>query len=129
MRLLTVATISSALALFACSTTKETSAQKTPSSRDYISAEEIKTSAATDAYDLIKSLRPHWLQGRGAKSIKYAEAAYPVVYVNDSRHGTIESLHSISVHNITEIRFLGSGEASNRLGLNHPSGAILISMF
>jgi hypothetical protein len=59
----------------------------------------------------------------------YAETAFPVVYVNGTRHGTIESLYTITVHNITEIRFLTSSEASNRLGLNHPSGAIMITMF
>jgi hypothetical protein len=129
MRLFTLITLLSATTLAACSTSKDTYGRKPPYSRDFISQEEIHRSSATNAYDLIRTLRPHWLRGRGTKSIKYEQASYPVVYVNGARHGGIGSLSTISVENITRIRFLNAGDASNQLGMNHPSGAIMISLF
>ncbi|MFQ5865846.1 MAG: hypothetical protein ACE5IW_11515 [bacterium] len=128
MRLLTIFTILCAMALLGCSTTRETHAKKTRHSRDYISSEEIQKSTASNAYDLIRNLRPHWLWGRGAKSIHYEEAPYPVIYVNESREGDINSLSTISTEYITEIRFLSSGDATIRFGLNHAGGAILITI-
>ncbi|MFQ5752767.1 MAG: hypothetical protein ACE5HI_12290 [bacterium] len=129
MRVFYVLTILYAITMLACSTTKGTYTKKNHSSRDYISAEEIRNSSATNVYDLIRSLRPNWLRGRGAKSISNKEASYPVVYVNESKHGDINSLSSISVENITAIQFLNSSDATNRFGLDHASGAILITIF
>ncbi|MFQ5865845.1 MAG: hypothetical protein ACE5IW_11510 [bacterium] len=128
MRLLTAVTILCALGLLACSTTKESKSKKSRYSRDYIYSEEIQTSTATNAYHLIKNLRPHWLWGRGTKSIRYEEASYPVIYVNESRHGDIDSLSTIPITNIKEIQFLNSGDATNRFGIDHASGAILITL-
>ncbi|MFQ5752768.1 MAG: hypothetical protein ACE5HI_12295 [bacterium] len=128
MRLFTVISIFGAMLLLACATTTGSHAKKTHYSRDHIYSQEIQRSAASNAYDLISNLRPYWLRGRGAKSIYYQEASYPVVYVNENRHGSVESLATISVEYITEIQFLNSGDATIRFGLNHPGGAILITI-
>lgn len=126
MRLLTIFTVLCAVALLGCSTTGETHAKKTRYSRDHISYEEIQNNDASNAFDLIRNLRPQWLWGRGPKSINYEGAPYPVVYVDDSKHGDINSLSTISTQYITEIRFLSAGDATIRYGINHAGGAILI---
>ncbi len=128
MRLLTVTTILFALVLISCASTVDKNTQKTRYSHNLISAEEIQANPANDAYDLIYKLRPHWIQGRGANSLHNKEASYPVVYVNESKHGSIESLSSISARHISKIQFLKAGEATFRFGLNHTSGAILIKI-
>lgn len=128
MRLLTVTTILCALGLLACSTTKETYVKNSHYSHNHIYSEEIQMSTATNAYDLIRYLRPHWLRGRGRKSIKFEQVSYPLVYVNGNRHGSVNSLSTISVEQIKEIQFFNSGEATIKFGLNHPSGAILITI-
>jgi hypothetical protein len=129
MRLLTGVIIVFVMGILACSSVKETSTTKVRYSRDCIYSEEIQNNSATNAYDLVSSLRPHWLRGRGPKSIVNEEASYPVVYVNDSRHGDVNSLATISTDQITEIRFFNAGDATIRFGLNHPSGAIAITIF
>ncbi len=128
MRLETLITILFAVGLLACSTTKETSVRKARYSRDRISSEEIQNIYASNAYDLIGKLRPHWLRGRGTKSMRFQDVSYPVVYVDESRHGSINSLSNISVDHIKEVRFLNSSDATFKFGLNHPGGAIIISI-
>jgi len=94
-----------------------------------ISEIEIATSDATNAYDLIRKLRPHWLRSRGRRSIKYPQASYPVVYVNQNRYGDINSLSALGKQNITEIRYLDAGDATTFLGTNHAGGAIMVTIF
>lgn len=93
-----------------------------------ITAEEITTTSSTNAYDLIRSLRPLWLRGRGQKSIYNTTASYPVVYVNGVRYGTPETLSGISTANITLVKFLNTNEATILYGLDHASGAIMITI-
>jgi hypothetical protein len=116
-------------AMLACSATNGTSGKKSHS-RDLITQEEIQEDAAPNAYELIRRLRPHWLRSRGAKSLKFAaESSHPVVYVNESHYGDIDSLSRIAIRNITAIKYLNSGEATTRFGLDHAGGAILITIF
>ncbi|MDQ7052280.1 MAG: hypothetical protein Q9P14_05110 [candidate division KSB1 bacterium] len=117
------------LALCACAAPRNGEQATGGRDRNLISLAEIQSSHASNAYDLIRELRPHWLRGRGQKSIKFASVAYPVVYVNGNRHGSVQSLYNLTTDNITEIQFLDPGDATVRFGANHPSGAILVTMF
>ena len=129
MRIQTVAIIGLAIGLFACGTTGGGTSTKTARhSHDHIYYDEIQKSAATNAYDLIRNLRPLWLRGRGQKSFRNSQAAYPVIYVNGDRHGGIDTLSSLSAANISEVQFLGASDATIRYGLNHAGGAILITL-
>ena len=123
----TVVLICLTLGMLACSASKGTN--RAGYSRDLITKIDIDESTAKNAYELISSLRPHWLRGRGTKSLKYqAQASYPVIYVNETQYGDIDSLSRLSLHNISEIRYLNPGDATFRFGLDHAGGAILISM-
>lgn len=128
MRFLTIFAVGSILILSACSAGNQAAKKNKLRDRNYISSEEIQISAAGDAYHLIKNLRPHWLRGRGFKSLHHQEASLPMVYVNENRHGDIHSLSSISTENIHEIRFYNAGDAAFKFGLNHAGGAILIKI-
>lgn len=110
----------------ACSAPKQGSGERPPSSRESISYEEIQNTAASNAYQLIQNLRPYWLRGRGRKSFHLDQASSPVVYLDGTRFGGVESLTSIPVSNLLEIRFFTASEANVRLGADHPSGAIMI---
>lgn len=103
--------------------------QSPPFDRNHIFPEEIHRLQAANALELIKSLRPNWLHGRGAKSILFEEASYPVVYVNGNRLGDVSTLATLPADNITEMQYLNAGDATIRFGLNHPGGAILITIF
>lgn len=127
--LITILMIPYLLACYACSATKEPYGYSVPSSRNYIFKAEIEISTAINAFDLIESLRPHWLEGRGIKSVRNRTAALPVAYVDGQRLGDILSLTTIPVYNIVEIQFISSGDATIRFGIGHSGGAILITMF
>ena len=114
------------VALTACATTNS---KTTHSRHNMIQLEQIREQTASDAYDLIRTLRPHWLQSRRHRSTHFNKTApYATVYVNNSRHGDIDSLRDIPAEQIKEIRFINSNEAAIRFGPNFSGGAILISI-
>ena len=125
MRSVTFSAILCVTFAMGCTSTKGTS-KKSRSSRGHISAEQIQSSSATDAYDLIQKLRPHWLRGRGSKSFRDEDAGHPVVYVDGNRHGDLDSLPAFSVEDIKEINFFSSSEATFRFGTGHTGGVIMI---
>jgi hypothetical protein len=96
--------------------------------RSLISARELSRHESDNAYDLIRKLRPQWLRGRDSKSTRYLEVSYPVVYINKTRHGEIDSLHHISTQEIKEIKFFQSSAAAIMFGLSNVGGAILITI-
>lgn len=99
--------------------------------RDLIPRETIQASSATDAYQLIRSVRPGWLHARGAMSLRAGEgglADVPIrVYIDNNLLGTVEDLPGVSIEGITEIRRLSARDATQRFGTGHPRGAIVIS--
>ena len=127
MRKSTIVLIGSCLFLSACGGTKGTIGSSY--SRDLIVAEEIQITDANNAYDLVHKMRPHWLRARGRKSLNFPEASYPVVYINRSELGGIDSLYNIPVSNISEIRYLNAGDATTKYGSGHSGGAIEITTF
>ena len=122
MRTLITLTILSSLAILACSTTRGTHVNKNRYSRDHIYSEEINVAMGATAYELIRNLRTHWLQGRGTNSL-----SYPVVFVNDIREGNLYVLSTITTAHIAEIQFFNSADAFIRFGPDCPAGAILVT--
>ena len=119
----------SAVGWIACSSTKEASTGKSLYSPNYIHSEEIRKSGASNAYDLIKRLRPQWVWGRGITSITGSvEQRYPVVFFDGMQYGEINSLATISVDSIKEIEFINPRDAVG-LSMQYPNGAILITTF
>lgn len=106
-----------------------------------ITQEEIRQAPpAQTAYDLIRALRPNWLQPRGVQSLGSPAETQPgvrqatrgpasvVVYIDGVRMGGPDALRQIVAANVREARFLGATEASTRFGTDHPAGAILITL-
>jgi hypothetical protein len=93
-----------------------------------ITVEEVRASAARNAYDLVQSLRPQWLRGRGATSLRSTEPTLPLVYVEGIREGSTESLRRIGTDVIAGIEFLSASDATNRYGTGHTGGVILVSL-
>jgi len=75
---------------------------------------------------LIRRLRPAWLRSRGQKSFTDEGATYPVVYIDDVRHGALSTLHAIPASEIMSMHFIGTADATTRWGTGHPSGVINI---
>lgn len=90
-------------------------------SRDVIEPEEIQGRSEKDAYELISTLRPTWMRQRGG-------SGGPVqVYVNGQRRQNLISLRDVYPANILKIEHLDGARATERYGVNHVNGAILIT--
>jgi hypothetical protein len=103
-------------------TQRRTSARRDTRS---LSAEEIRTSSASNLYDVIRSHRPEWLIKRGQTSINLEGDI--VVYVDNVALGGPESLKSIDVQSVQFVRFLSASEAQMRFGVGHMHGAIVVT--
>lgn len=87
---------------------------------------DVEASSARNAYDLVQSLRPQWLRGRGPASLRNTQPALPVVYVDGVRFGPVESLRQITVESLQRLEFMSAPDATNRYGTGHGGGAILV---
>lgn len=97
-----------------------------PWSPDELRRDEIEARGSNDltAMALIRRLRPAWLRARGQDSLGDRSTTFPVVYIDDIRHGGLETLHDIPAAEILSVRFVGAADATTRWGTGHPSGVI-----
>ena len=111
----------------ACATAS--TASSTPiDRRNTITAEEIEKArtAGWFAYDLISSLRPHFLRSQSAQSLSDRNPVYAVVYVDEIVRGDLESLKSLSIEGIRSIQFIPPYDTTARFGQTLQGGAIVI---
>lgn len=92
--------------------------------RNLISEEEMKAAGYHDALSTIQLLRPQWLNRRGPSTINLKESVK--VYLDGSLLGGPEHLQRITVSSISTMRYLDAIEATQRWGLDHGLGAILV---
>jgi len=90
-----------------------------------ITLEEITKSGKTgNVYDLVYSLRRHWLNPRRVAEIGDANTGTVSVYVDNTRVGFADELKYIPVTTVQVIRYYDAGQATFRFGARNPSGAI-----
>lgn len=93
--------------------------------RNFISAEEIAGATAADLYLAVQTLRPGWLRRQGPQSISYDSQIW--VYMDGMKLGGVDQLRQITVSGVESLQFLPGIEASQRWGLDHGHGAIVIT--
>jgi hypothetical protein len=110
---------------------------------NYITLEEIQAASATDAYDLVRSLRPQWLKSADHQTIRTKPVVTAgmngmpvantvidepeiVVYLDNIRYGTPESLRELAVEQMFSLEFVTPAKATMRWGGGHLHGAIAI---
>jgi hypothetical protein len=96
---------------------------------EVITAEELAATGESNVYMAVQRLRPQWLRARprGQTRLSGSEAGV-VVYIDATRYGTLNSLQSLAIGGIYEIRRYDASEATNRFGTGHVNGAIVIRM-
>lgn len=109
--------------LCACASTSSRKAASS-SQRNLLALDEITKAGFTDAYSTVQSLRPQWLVPRGTTTFGHTETIK--VYLDGSLLGTPDNLRQIATSSVASMRFMDSMEASNRYGLDHGMGAILV---
>lgn len=92
-----------------------------------ITREEIAATQASNAYDAIRNLRPMFLRSRGQTTFDPSIGQTPIVFVDGQRFGTIETLKSMPVGEVSSIRFLSAADATNRYGTGYTAGVIEVS--
>jgi hypothetical protein len=90
-----------------------------------ITAEEIRETNATNAFEAVSRLRANWLRKRGVASMNREGSI--LVYRDGMRFGTPESLRQLNANEIESITFLDGLQATQRFGLDHGNGAILVA--
>lgn len=92
--------------------------------RNRLDTQEIQAGGFSDAFTAVRTLRPNWLSHRGVSSINLRESVK--VYLDNSLVGGPDALRQITANAISSIRFLDGLEATQRYGLDHGVGAILV---
>lgn len=93
--------------------------------RSVLSSVEMHATGYADMYQVVQSLRPEWLRQQGVTSFRGQEEI--LVYLDGNRMGGVESLRQIVTRSVSTAQFLSGLEATQRWGLNHGMGAIVVS--
>ncbi|HKG91584.1 MAG TPA: hypothetical protein VKA84_06830 [Gemmatimonadaceae bacterium] len=103
---------------------------------DVITAEEIRAAfgSASNAYDLIKQLRPNFLQSRGVRPSGGNESSAREdvlalngarIYLDGTYFGSIAMLREISVNTIAQIRYYSATAAAMRFGQQETASPVI----
>jgi hypothetical protein len=93
---------------------------------DVITYPEIQaTTDARDAYELVRRLRPQFLNVRATGSGGRTKAVDILVWVNGAERGSLQTLRTIPAHAVLEIRKLSAADAVTTYGKDQ-NGVILV---
>ena len=101
---------------------------------DVITVDQIVRSKATNAYDLIASVRPQMFTAHGAPTTRGQQPSTPgrqalpvLVYIDNVKVGAVAELKAIGTLDLREIRYLSPRVATDRWGENHAGGVIYVT--
>jgi hypothetical protein len=94
--------------------------------RSVITLAEIRGLAADNAYDIVRLLRPEWLNARPPTVFGKVKMETVPVYLDDFRYGEVDSMRGIHVQTIFSIRSIPPSVATSRWGTGHAAGVIQI---
>lgn len=93
---------------------------------DLISYDEIQaTPDARDAYELVRRLRPQFLNVRATGSGGRTKPVDILVWVNGAERGPLETLRTIPAHAVLQIQKLSQADAVTQFGKDQ-NGVILV---
>lgn len=92
---------------------------------DLILREEFENRHWANAYDLVATLRPSWLNDRGPDSL--GEPAQLLVHFNGARAGGVGVLQTMIVAEVVYLEYVDPVAATARWGIGYGRGAINVS--
>jgi hypothetical protein len=116
--------ISLIMVVAACSAGSGSKSSAAPRDRSMLTSAEIQKTGTMDAYAAVQALRPQWLTKRGTTSFRNAEIIK--VYLDGNLMGGPEQLRQITTSSVETIRYMDGLEATQRYGLDHGQGAVLV---
>ena len=84
----------------------------------------VAESDAQNLWQVVERLRPNWLVSRAATM---RERIVPVVYLDGTRFGDVESLREIPLTGVLAILRVSPQDATLLYGTGHPGGIIAVS--
>jgi hypothetical protein len=94
--------------------------------RNRLTREDLAARTESDLLALLQGARPSWLRARGPVSItQQSEQVW--VYRDGIRMGGVQVLEQMRPGEVREIEFLPGHEATQRYGLDHGAGAIVVT--
>lgn len=99
--------------------------------RDRITRQEIESSShrALDLYQVVRSLRPHFLEVRGVRAAGSVASSTPIaLYVDGKRDVGVEGLRAIAPGNVEEVRYFSPTAATNEFGPLGANGAVIVKL-
>jgi hypothetical protein len=122
-----VACLLASLSLAACHTAANLEVRPaTLSSHDVITEDDIATTHARTAYDVIKTLRANFLSYRGETSLYNTSSPLPTVYLDDQWYGPMPILASIPAEVVASIRMYRAWDATTKFGTGNMGGVIAV---
>jgi hypothetical protein len=91
----------------------------------FLTLDEISSSGAATAFEVVETLRPLWFNKRGPQS--FVNDGDVWVYDGNARLGTRDALREIAATTVASMTYLDAKEANYRYGRGHPYGAIVVS--
>lgn len=93
-----------------------------------ITADELVNAPQGDLFSAVQTLRPAFLQTRGASSFGVATAPEAIqVYVDGVHVGDVTMLRQYQARDIKEVRKLSAADATQKYGTGHSQGAIIVT--
>lgn len=98
-------------------------------SGNFLTRADLDAAGSVTAYEAVQRLRPNFLHTRGPTSLVNASArTRPVVFVDNSEYGEIESLRAFPVSRVEEIRYFSGPEATTKFGSAYGAGVVQLKM-
>jgi hypothetical protein len=82
----------------------------------------------TTAYDVIRKLRPNFLNYQAQTSVSNPAPGVPVVYLNERFGGDFSVLNQILVSQVESIRFYKASDAMIKYGTDRTGGVIALTL-
>lgn len=110
----------------ACSSAPGPNQTARPASTNTITEAELERFAGQPLQQAIQRLRPQFLRTRGSGTITQGPNGV-VVYLGTTRMGGVEVLNQIRTGDVSSVQYLSPSEATQRFGLDHTGGAIVLA--
>ena len=110
----------------ACASGRTGGVGEVPARGDLLTRADMQQAQWSNVYDMVRSLRPRWLQTRGTDTL-LGEPGEVQVVVDGVKHGGVNTLRSYPLTGIVFLQFYDGITASSRWGMGFGQGAIYIS--
>lgn len=113
------------VALFAVGCASAGPREATPrTNQKLLTAEQIAAVPSSNLFEVVRRLRPEWLNTRGNTSLMDETLVSASVYMNGNNMGRVEFLREINTIDVAEVRYFTSAESIARFGMGHQRGVI-----